>query len=213
MSSTTPCRTKGRTRGRAQRWAPLLALATLVALSACDGGSTPPAAEPAPAPSTPASGETTTAPAPTPAPAAAGSPAPAPAPEVDPRLARLPAHLADANLNAGRRVFTQCRSCHLIGGGNHSVGPNLEGVFGRVVGTMDGFTYSDAVQAADFVWTPEQLDNWLSDPRGFLPGNNMTFVGVRNETQRKDLIAWLMLETGALDAPVEDAPVEDAPVE
>ncbi|MEZ5962048.1 MAG: c-type cytochrome [Hyphomonadaceae bacterium] len=101
----------------------------------------------------------------------------------------------EANYEAGRRVFAQCRSCHVIqAGGAHRVGPNLHGVFGRQVGTAEGFTYSQPVQDADFVWDADHLDHWLQNPQTFLPGNRMAFAGVRDETQRRDLIAYLMVE-------------------
>ena len=129
----------------------------------------------------------------TPPPAAA---APAPnAEELQAAIAALPAPYNEANYEAGRRVFAQCRSCHTIdAGAPNRVGPNLHGVFGREIGSLDGFNYSQAVQDANFVWDAAQLDHWLANPQTFLPGNRMAFAGVRNETQRRDLIAYLMVE-------------------
>ena len=116
--------------------------------------------------------------------------------EMQTRIAALPAPYSEASYEAGRRVFAQCRSCHTIdeGAGNR-VGPNLHGVFGREIGSVEGFSYSRPVQDADFVWDTEQLDHWLQNPQTFLPGNRMAFAGVRDETQRRDLIAYLMVET------------------
>jgi cytochrome c len=116
--------------------------------------------------------------------------------EMQARIAALPAPYSEANYEAGRRVFAQCRSCHTIdeGAGNR-VGPNLHGVFGREIGSVEGFSYSRPVQEADFVWDADQLDHWLQNPQTFLPGNRMAFAGVRDETQRRDLIAYLMVET------------------
>ncbi|MGH6949584.1 MAG: c-type cytochrome [Vitreimonas sp.] len=112
-------------------------------------------------------------------------------------IAALPAPYNQANYDAGRRVFAQCRSCHTIdAGAPNRVGPNLHGVFGREIGSIEGFTYSQAVRDADFAWDAAQLDHWLANPQTFLPGNRMAFVGVRDETQRRDLIAYLMVETG-----------------
>jgi cytochrome c len=131
----------------------------------------------------------------TPAASAPATPAPS-SEEMQARIAALPAPYNEANYEAGRRVFAQCRSCHTIdeGGGNR-VGPNLHGVFGREIGTAEGFTYSQAVQDADFTWDADHLDHWLQNPQTFLPGNRMAFAGVRDETQRRDLIAFLMAET------------------
>lgn len=124
-----------------------------------------------------------------------------PAPEVSAeemqaRIAALPAPYNEASYEAGRRVFAQCRSCHTIdAGGGNRVGPNLHGVFGREIGSAEGFTYSQPVQDASFVWDADHLDHWLQNPQTFLPGNRMAFAGVRDETQRRDLIAYLMAET------------------
>lgn len=136
--------------------------------------------------------------------------APAAPPAVEPEatseaiqaaVAALPAPYNAADYEAGRRVFAQCRSCHTIeAGAPNRVGPNLHGVFGREVGSLEGFNYSQPVQDADFEWDAAQLDHWLANPQTFLPGNRMAFAGVRNETQRRDLIAYLMVES----RPTED---------
>jgi len=111
-------------------------------------------------------------------------------------IAALPAPYNAASYEAGRRVFAQCRSCHVIqAGAPHRVGPNLHGVFGRRIGTAEGFNYSPAVRDADFIWDADRLDHWLQNPQTFLPGNRMAFAGVRDETQRRDLIAYLMVES------------------
>ena len=138
--------------------------------------------------------------------AACGSPeappseptAAAPAPsteELQAKIAALAPPYNEASYDAGRRVFAQCRSCHVIqAGAPHRVGPNLHAVFGREIGTAEAFTYSPAAQDANFVWDADHLDHWLQNPQTFLPGNRMAFAGVRDETQRRDLIAYLMVE-------------------
>ncbi len=96
----------------------------------------------------------------------------------------------------GARVFQRCSVCHTIAeGGPNMVGPNLHGMFGKTVGFQDGFAYSDAVKDADFVWTPELLDEWLAKPREFLPGNRMAFAGIPNADDRAALITYLQAET------------------
>ena len=114
------------------------------------------------------------------------------------RVAALSAPYNEASYEAGRRVFAQCRSCHTIAAnGGNRVGPNLHGVFGRKIGTAEDFSYSQAVQSANFTWDAQQLEQWLANPRTFLPGNRMAFAGVRDAAQRRDVIAYLMVETSA----------------
>lgn len=116
--------------------------------------------------------------------------------EIAAAIAALPAPYNAADYEAGRRIFAQCRSCHTVGEGEpNRVGPNLHGVFGRQAGAVEGFNYSDAVRNSNITWDAAQIDHWLENPRTFLPGNRMAFVGIRDETQRRDLLAYLMVET------------------
>jgi len=97
---------------------------------------------------------------------------------------------------AGKDAFRPCSACHDAGPDPHSrMGPYLTGVVGRPAASVDGFTYSKAMIAArdaGLVWTPEALDAFLQGPREFVPGTKMPEVLVRDETARRDLIAYLM---------------------
>ena len=120
--------------------------------------------------------------------------------EADPNadaFAALPEPYNTADYDRGRRTFKLCMSCHTLNeGGQNLVGPNLYGMFGRRIGAVDGFAYSDAVNEADFIWTPDILAQWLESPRDFLPGNKMAFAGVRKPDDRTAVIAYIMSETG-----------------
>jgi cytochrome c len=157
--------------------APTLAVVALLGLSACgDGGS------------------------------GSGAPAAPPKPELTPAqkavlLAALPAPYNQGDLDNGRRVFARCRSCHTVTeGGPNMTGPNLYGVFGRQAGTAVKYNYSPAVKATGFTWDAEHLDHWLENPRTFLQGTKMTFAGLPDATDRRDVIAWLKVETGYVRA-------------
>lgn len=126
---------------------------------------------------------------------AAAPPAPSEAQD-QAAVAALPAPYNTANYEAGRTVFAQCRSCHTIAnGGANMVGPNLHGVVGRPAASLANFNYSPPVRGAHFTWDAEHLDRWISNPQAMLPGTRMGFAGVRDATQRRDVIAYIMVES------------------
>jgi cytochrome c2 len=96
---------------------------------------------------------------------------------------------------AGERVFRQCQACHMVGdGAQNRVGPLLTGVVGRAVASVEGFRYSDALQARGeegLSWTPEELASFLANPRGYVSGTSMAFAGLRSEDDIADVIAYL----------------------
>lgn len=128
-------------------------------------------------------------------------------------LATLPAPYNAADLANGQRVFARCRSCHTITeGGPNMTGPNLYGVFGRAAGAAEGYNYSTAVKQAGFVWDADHLNNWLENPRTFLKGTKMSFAGIPDATDRRDVIAFLKVETGYAPAPASvTAPTPPGP--
>ena len=106
-----------------------------------------------------------------------------------------------AELERGELLALSCRVCHTFGEGEeHLLGPNLYKLFGRPVANASGFEYSSVLGEAEFVWTFDELDSWLARPDEFLPGNNMVFAGFNSESDRNDLLAYLVQVTseGAL---------------
>jgi cytochrome c len=102
----------------------------------------------------------------------------------------LSAHAADPE--SGQALFkTQCGICHSIVQGKNLVGPSLFGVVGRQSGSIEGFHYSAANKAANLTWDTATLDKYLTAPRDVVPGTIMTYAGLKDDTKRADLIAYL----------------------
>ncbi|MBS9718119.1 c-type cytochrome [Pseudohalocynthiibacter aestuariivivens] len=96
---------------------------------------------------------------------------------------------------AGETVFRKCRACHQVGeGASNRVGPHLNAIIGRSVGSVEGFRYSSAMQDAGgggLVWSEESLGEFLTNPRDFLAGTKMSFAGLRDEGDVAAIIAYL----------------------
>lgn len=95
----------------------------------------------------------------------------------------------------GAEVFRQCVSCHQIGqGAKDRVGPQLNEIFGRRAGAIDGFHYSDGLkrQGNDgLTWTFETLDAYLENPRILVSGTRMNFRGLKDPKDRADVLAYM----------------------
>ena len=93
---------------------------------------------------------------------------------------------------AGKTVFaTQCGICHAVVPDKNGVGPSLFGLVGRKSGSVPGFHYSAANQAANIVWDEQTLDPYLKSPMTTIPGTTMGYAGVKDDQKRADLIAYL----------------------
>jgi cytochrome c len=90
----------------------------------------------------------------------------------------------------GKTIFTSCAVCHATDHANR-VGPGLEGIIGRKAGTAPGFGYSNAMKKSDIVWDTKILDAYLESPQQVVPGNRMPYAGLKNATDRTDLVAYL----------------------
>ncbi len=102
---------------------------------------------------------------------------------------------ADGDADNGKKVFRKCQACHQVGeDAKNRVGPILNGVVERRAGTLEDFKYSDAMTEAGeegLIWTHENIAEYLKKPRDFIPGNKMTFAGLRKEDDIEDVIAYL----------------------
>ena len=99
--------------------------------------------------------------------------------------------------DAGKAVFKKCKSCHQIGeGAKHRIGPHLNGIFGRIAGTHEDFHYSKALERAGtsgLEWHADTLETFIENPRSLASGTRMSFKGIKDETDRLNLVAYLRL--------------------
>ena len=98
---------------------------------------------------------------------------------------------AAADAGAGERLWRQCQACHKVEDGANGTGPHLFGVVGRDVGSVAGYGYSGNLVAVADVWTPENLNGFLTNPSQYAPGTKMNYRGMGDVEDRANLIAWL----------------------
>jgi cytochrome c len=93
---------------------------------------------------------------------------------------------------AGEKIFAQCRACHQIGeNAKNTVGPVLNGLFGRKAGTIEGYSYSQANKSSGITWDAATFAEYIKDPRAKIPGTKMIYPGLKDEKRIQDLIAFL----------------------
>jgi cytochrome c len=96
------------------------------------------------------------------------------------------------DLAAGATTFKKCAICHDIGEtAKNKVGPELNGIDGRSSGSAPGYNYSDANKKSGITWNEAAFMEYIKDPRTKIPGTKMIFPGIKNETEAKDLWAYL----------------------
>ena len=93
---------------------------------------------------------------------------------------------------AGEKAFAVCKACHKVGeGAKNGLGPTLNGVVGQAAGSAKGYNYSQAMKTSGLTWDEANLAEFLKNPKAKVPGNKMTFAGVKDDTKLVDIIAYL----------------------
>ena len=106
-------------------------------------------------------------------------------------VALLAAPAAASAEDVGERLFKlKCGTCHTMEPGQHKVGPSLAGLVGRQAGTTDIRRYR-ALKGSTIVWTPENLDAWIANPKGFIGKPTAMTVKVRIKEERDAIVAYL----------------------
>jgi len=96
---------------------------------------------------------------------------------------------AEAAVERGARVYERCAACHALDADR--TGPHHCGLLGRRAGSVPGFPYSPAMRRSKIVWSEASLDRFLKAPLQALPGTSMGYDGIKDERERRDLIAYL----------------------
>jgi cytochrome c len=109
-----------------------------------------------------------------------------------------PAAMAEilGDATAGAKIFARdCAQCHMIGPeAKNRIGPQLNRVYGRRAGAVDGFTYSKSMTRMGndgLTWTVETLDAYLENPRALVSATRMSYRGLADVQARHDLMAYL----------------------
>lgn len=96
------------------------------------------------------------------------------------------------DISAGERSWNKCRACHQVGEtAKNGVGPQLNGLFGRHSGAVEGYSYSAANKSSGITWDEAVFADYIKDPRAKIPGTKMVFAGIKNEQEIRDLTAFL----------------------
>ncbi|MGI9384887.1 MAG: c-type cytochrome [Methyloligellaceae bacterium] len=102
---------------------------------------------------------------------------------------------AEGDPAKGEKVFKKCKVCHAVGeGAKKKVGPALNNIIGAKAGIQEGYKYSKAMKKAGeegLVWTEDKLSVYLEKPKKLIKGTKMVFPGLKKETDRDNVIAYL----------------------
>ena len=114
----------------------------------------------------------------------------------------VPAWAQIGDATRGERTYRACVACHSLEPNRNMTGPSLAEVWNRRSGSLASFSrYSPALKSAGIIWNDDTLDEWIKDPQHFIPGNTMTFPGMKDARQRADLLAFLKDATQPGHAP------------
>lgn len=107
---------------------------------------------------------------------------------------------------AGEADFKRCKACHAITASDGTeiqrggkTGPNLYGVIGRQVASVEDFRYGDSIAAVGetgLVWDQDNLAAYITDPKAWLSevlgeDNVKTKMTYKHREGAEDMAAYL----------------------
>jgi cytochrome c len=105
--------------------------------------------------------------------------------------------LAEGDAAKGKEAYAKCGICHQVGAtAQNTIGPELNKIVGAKAAAKPGFAYSPGMKKLGeegFVWTPENIDKWIANPKAMLPDSPMSqlFQGIPDAQERANIIAYL----------------------
>lgn len=109
-------------------------------------------------------------------------------------LVATPAAFAAGDAKNGKTVFdAKCGICHAASTapGGPIMGPNMVGVVGRKAASVEGFAlYSPALKSSGITWSTKELDAFLANPAGKVPGTMMV-ISLPDKKEREDVLAYI----------------------
>ena len=103
--------------------------------------------------------------------------------------------LAEGDPVRGKKIFNKCKACHAVKAGKHKIGPSLYEVIGRKAGTAAGFKKYRGLKGADWTWTEQNLDQYLTNPKKFVNKKSnkrsSMVLKLKKKTDRDAVIAYL----------------------
>ncbi len=111
--------------------------------------------------------------------------------DAEPETVDMVALVAAADIEKGEKVFSKCKACHKLDEGVHGTGPSLFAIVDRDVAAIDGFSYSSGMAALEGSWTIDLLNAFLTKPKDVVAGTKMSFAGLKKDSDRANLIAYL----------------------
>jgi cytochrome c len=127
--------------------------------------------------------------------------------------------ISNASAEAGKEVANKCTQCHKFEPGAESTGPSLYGIIGKRIAAEPNFKYTTgpgsmtAYAEEHGTWTYEAFDHYIENPKKAAPGTAMNFIGLRRESERANIMAYLRTLTSGEPVPLPDPLPPPAPVE
>lgn len=122
-------------------------------------------------------------------------------------FASVAAFMHSADVAKGEALSKKCLTCHTLAQGEpNRVGPNLYNIINNIHAHRDDYSYSQAMSAKKGEkWDYEQLAKFIHNPREYLPGTKMTFVGIKDPKDIANLLDYIRT-LSANPAPLPEVP-------